>query len=92
MEPLTCPKGDDVLEALLLEATDNKPEEFPTLVEEATLLGEDPTTQEIYKTTTCPPDHPEVTSESTGAVRVVEPQNAWEQMTPPPLGFRQPTG
>ena len=42
MEPLMYLKGDDILEALLLEATDNEPGASPTPAEEAALLGKDP--------------------------------------------------
>ena len=52
MEPLMCLKGDDVLEALLLQATDNEPGTSLTLAEEATLFGENPTPQEAQETTT----------------------------------------
>ena len=51
-------KGDDILEVLLLEATDNEPGASLTLAEEPTLLGKDPTPQEAQETTTHPPDHP----------------------------------
>ena len=47
MEPLMHLEGDDIFEASLLEAADNEPGAFPTLAEEATLLGKDPTSQEV---------------------------------------------
>ena len=46
MEPLMCLEGDDMLEASLLEATDNEPGASPTPKEEVTLLGEDSAPQE----------------------------------------------
>ena len=61
MKPLMYIKSDDVLEALLFKAADNKPGAFLTLAEEATLLGKDPAPQKAQKITTCPLDHPEET-------------------------------
>ena len=48
--------GDDILEALLPEATDNEPGASPTPAEEAALLGNDATPQEAWETTIHPPD------------------------------------
>ena len=66
-------KGDDILEASLLEAADNGPGASQTLAEEATLLGKDPTPQEARETTTCPPDCQEDTPEPKDAAGVVGP-------------------
>ena len=66
MEPLMQLKGDD-MEASLLEAADNEPGESLTLTEEATLLGKDPSPQEVQETTTHPPDYQEETHDAKGA-------------------------
>ena len=50
MEPLMCLKGDDILEALLVKAADNEPRASFTPAEEASLMGEDPTSQEAQET------------------------------------------
>ena len=68
-------KCDNVLEASLLEATDNQPGVSPTLAEEATLLGEDCTPQEPQETTTCPPDCLEEAPKPNVAAGVAGPLN-----------------
>ena len=78
MEPLMHLKGDDIVEALLLEATDNKLGAFQTLAEEAALLSEDPTPHEAWETTTFPPDHPEDIPKPKGTAGVVDPQDTPE--------------
>ena len=90
-EPLMCLKGDDVLEALLLKATDNESGASPTLAEEATLLGEDLAHQEAWETNTCPPDHPENIPKPEATARVVDLPDAWEWIPLLPLGLGLPT-
>ena len=90
MKPLMYLKGDNVLETLLLEATDNEPGASLTPAEEAALFGEDPASQEAQGTTTCPPDHLKETPEFKVTARVVGPWDAWEQIPLPPPGFRPP--
>ena len=57
------------------------------VAEEATLVGEDPTLQEAWETTTHSPDHPEETPKPKGTARIVDPQDAQVQILLPPLGF-----
>ena len=54
MASLMYPYGDDILEASLPGATNNEPGVSLTLVEEATLLGNNPTPQEAQAITACP--------------------------------------
>ena len=75
MEPLMHLKGDDILEASLLEAADNEPGASLTLAEEATLLGKDPTPWEAWETTICPPDCLKEIPEPKVTARVVGPQD-----------------
>ena len=64
------PQGRCHLESLLPEVTDNKPRASLTPAEEATLFGDDLASWEAQETTTCPPDHPEGTSEPKGTARL----------------------
>ena len=86
-----CIKGDDILEASLLKAADNKPRASQTSAEEATFLGEDPASQEAWKTTRHCPDHPEETPRPEGAAGLADRQDAQEQVPPLPPGFGLPT-
>ena len=52
MVPLMHLQGEDILETLLLRATDDDPRASPTLAEVATLLGNGPTSQEAWEITT----------------------------------------
>ena len=63
--PLMHLQGDDMLEASLLGAADNKPGMSSILAEEAVLLG-DPTPQVTHAATTHPSDCPEETPEPKG--------------------------
>ena len=78
-------EGDDILVASLLKAADNEPGVSPTLAEDATLLGENHTSQEVQKTTTCPPDYLEETPEPEGTAGSVDPHDVQEQIPPPSL-------
>ena len=82
MEPIMWLKGNNILEASLLEVADYEPGVSPNQAEEATLLGKDPRPQEAWKTTTHPPDCPEETPEPRVVTRVADPQNVWQQMPP----------
>ena len=86
MAPLTQLKGDDILEALLLGATNNKSGTSPTMAEEASLLGNDPTPQGAWMITTCPSDCQE-TPKPKGAAKLewttADTQGAWRQPLPP---------
>ena len=62
-----------------------------SLAEEAALLGEDPTPQEAWETTTHPPDDQEETTKSKVTARVVGPLDILGQIPLPPLGFGLPT-
>ena len=79
-------EGDDILEASLLKAADNEPGASLTPAEVA-LLGKDPTSQEAWKTITCPPDQLEETSKAEGRARLADPQDAQEPIPLLPLGF-----
>ena len=95
MEPLMYLKDDDILEASLLETTDNESGASPTLAEEAALLGEDPPSQEAQKTTACPADHQEETPKPKVRAQlewaVTDPQAIQQQIPLPPVRFRLPT-
>ena len=82
-----CLKGDAILEALLLEPVDNELRASLTMAEEATLLGEDPASQEAWETTRHSPDHPEETPKTEGAAWLADPQDAQEQVPPLPPGL-----
>ena len=64
MVPLMHLKGDDILEASLLRATDNEPGASLTHAEEAALQGDDPTPQEAQGIITHPSDFTMDTSHS----------------------------
>ena len=90
MEPIMCLKGEDILEASLLRATDNEPGASPILVEETTLLGKDPTPQEAQEAITCSPDFPEETPKPKVTARVGDPLDIQQQIPLLPPGFRPP--
>ena len=87
MEPHMCLKGDDILEASLLEVADNEPGASPSLAKETTLLGKDPTLWEAQETCTHPLDcleetpKPDVTAGVAGLLDI-----QW-QLPLLPLGF-----
>ena len=95
MAPLMCFKGDDILETSLLRAADNEPGESPTLPEENTLLGNDPTSEETWEITTHTSNHPKETSKPKEAARLewttTDTQDAQRQLPPLPLGYELPT-
>ena len=76
MAPLMHLERDDILEALLLGATDNEPGTSLMLAEEATLLGNDPTPQ------------PEGAAKL--ELTAADPHGAWRQPLLPQPGFELP--
>ena len=59
MSPLMCFSGDKIVEASLLEPTDEEHRTFPTPKEEAALLGEEPEPLDTPKITSLP-EHLEI--------------------------------
>ena len=92
--PLMCLEGDDILEASLPRATDNKLRMSLTLAEEAALLGDDPAPQRAWAIITCPSDCPEETPKPEGTSKlertVADLQGMQMQPLPPPPGFKLP--
>ena len=95
MAPLMHLKGDDILEAWLLGATDNEPGASLTPAEESTLLGAIILHPRKLRKLPHPSDHLEETPKPKGAARLewtaADSQDAQKQLLPLPPGFVPPT-